>query len=91
MLFSVATPQPPVIDSFTIVHIDRHSSFAGRQGREVRETWTVRQDGRERTVVVSPYHTNTARTTAFREGDTVTIRSRERHGVIKVCLSDVGR
>jgi len=91
MFFNVTTDHPVLADQYRIVHIDRHSTFAGKQGREVRETWTVSKDGKEYTVVLSPYHTAVSRTVEYREGDTVTIRSSAHDGRIRACLSDVGR
>ena len=78
-------------DSYKIVDIDRMSIFAGKMGREVRETWKVTKGSEEFTVIVSPYHTNVAGTRAkmHSTGDTVEISGGARGKVIRVTLSQI--
>lgn len=76
-------------DDYKIVSIDRVSTFAGKMGREVRETWTVSRDGTDFTVIVMPYHTRVARTPSFSVGDEVRIHSHPRGKTLRVTLGEV--
>jgi hypothetical protein len=89
MLFLSPAIISATIDSYKIVEIDRVSNFAGRMGREVRETWKVTKGGDEFTVIISRYHTNVARTPMYSTGDTVSISNAPHGKVIRVTLSEV--
>lgn len=77
-------------ENFQIVEIDRQVVFAGKMGKEVRETWRVKKEGQEFTVSISPYHTHMARVPSeFKEGQTVKISGFVRGDHIKTSLSQV--
>jgi hypothetical protein len=63
--------------------------FAGRLGHEVRETWHVRGDSGEFTVIVMPYHDHVAGTKTYQVGDRVSISSAQRGKTIRVTIGEV--
>lgn len=77
--------------SYKIVDIERSSAFAGKLGREVRETWKVTRDSDEFSVIVMPYHTHVARTPSFQVGDNVVIHSAPRGRTLRVTLREVSK
>lgn len=79
------------LESYKIVEIDRISNFAGKMGKEVRETWRVTNGRQEFTVIVMPYHTNVANTMQYSTGDTVNIKSRARGQVVRVTLREISK
>lgn len=81
----------PKFEDYKIVEIDRVSRFAGKMGREVRETWRVSKDGQSFNVIVMPYHTKIAGAASYSEGDSVTIHSKPRGGTIRVTLKEVSK
>ena len=89
-LFTTNTPNL-ILDDYKILEIERVSNFAGKQGRENRETWKVARAGQEFTVIVMPYHTNVANTFEFSEGDSIKISSDARGGTIRVTLREVSK
>lgn len=91
MMFLTFAPNTSAFDAYKILDIDRVSVFAGRMGKEVRETWKVSKSGREFTVIVMPYHTNVAGTKSFATGDEVMIKSAARGSTIRVTLKEVSK
>lgn len=69
ILPAIPVPAPAAAPAFAVsaqvTHVTRTSTFAGRRGKLVRETWTVDVNGKMVTVYVSPYHTNVAGTPGF--------------------------
>lgn len=79
-------------DTYKIVEIQRDMVFAGKLGKEVRETWKVQKDGQTLTVTISPYHTNVAHVPAFfKEGESVKISGFMREDRIKTSISEIKR
>jgi hypothetical protein len=89
MLFLSPAIISATFDSYKIVEIDRISNFAGKMGRENRETWKVSKGNDEFTVIVSLYHTHVARTPVYSTGDTVMISGAPHGNVMRVTLSQV--
>lgn len=83
--------EPAFAVSAQVTHVTRTSTFAGRRGKLVRETWTVDVNGKLVTVYVSPYHTNVAGTPSFiHVGQTIEIPLSPEAIATTVRISQVG-
>ncbi len=83
--------EPALAVSAQVTHVTRNSTFAGRRGKLVRETWTVDVNGKLVTVYVSPYHTNVAGTPSFiHVGQTIEIPLSPEATATTVRISQVG-
>jgi len=58
----------------TVKSVDRVEIFAGKLGREIRETLTVESEGKTYTIRLGKAHTKFGATTEFKSGDSIRIR-----------------
>lgn len=61
--------------TWKITKIESTTQFAGRLGRLVSMTLTVSADGKEKTVVVTPFHTTCQHKKSLKVGDSVEFKT----------------